>query len=269
MTANTDPSAPAATIAVLGLGEAGREIARNLADAGATIRAYDPRVAAPEGMVACDSEADAAAGADVVLNVNSSHDAETALVNALGGLAPGTVWAELNTSSATAKQHLADVLSTKFGEDTVPFADVAIMSTVPGTGVRTPMLAAGPGAKVFADLVNPLGGNVEVLEEPVGAAATKKLLRSVFYKGMSMAIVEALVAARAAGLEEWLYPHIREQLASFDEATIERIVDGSYRHAARRADEMEAAAGLLNDLGVAPLMAAASQQWLADIAAGL
>ena len=271
MTSNsapTDPARPAtAVIGVLGLGEAGGAFARNLIDAGATVRAYDPNVEAPAGAVACSNEADAASGADVVLNVNSSHDAEVALTHALPGLRPGTVWAELNTSSAKAKQQLAALVADAFpGDDTVLFADVAIMNPVPGTGIRTPMLAAGPGAKGFVDVIGPLGGRIEVLDEPVGAAATKKLLRSVFFKGMSMAVVEALVAARAAGLEDWLYEHIREQLGAFDEGAIERIVDGSYRHARRRADEMEAASDLLTDLGVAPLMAAASQQSLAAIA---
>ncbi|MBO0693205.1 MAG: NAD(P)-dependent oxidoreductase [Acidimicrobiaceae bacterium] len=272
--APTDPSAinparPATpVIGVLGLGEAGGEIARNVLEAGAVVRAYDPNVGAPPGAVACSDEADAASGAEVVLNVNSSHDAEVALTHALPGLRPGMVWAELNTSSAKAKQHLASLVADAFpGDDTVFFADVAIMSPVPGTGVRTPMLAAGPGAKGFVDLIGPLGGRIEVLDEPVGAAATKKLLRSVFFKGMSMAVVEALVAARAAGLEDWLHDHIRDQLAEFDDRAIERIVEGSYRHARRRADEMEAASDLLTDLGVPPLMAGASQRSLAAIAA--
>jgi 3-hydroxyisobutyrate dehydrogenase-like beta-hydroxyacid dehydrogenase len=246
-------------IAVLGQGEAGGEISRDLSAAGATIRAYDPRVAAGPGMVACTSEADAVAGADVVFNINSSHDAEVALRNARAGLGPDTLWAELNTSSAQAKRDLAAQLDDVPG---VTFADVAIMSTVPGTGIRTPMLAAGPGAKTFADLINPLGGNVEVLDEPVGAAATKKLLRSVFFKGMSMAVVEALLAARAAGMEDWLYDHIRQVLADFDTRAIDRIVDGSYRHARRRSDEMAAARDLLADLGVAPRMTGASQEAL-------
>jgi 3-hydroxyisobutyrate dehydrogenase-like beta-hydroxyacid dehydrogenase len=241
------------------LGEAGGEIARDLLAAGAVIRAYDPRVAAASGMVEGTSEADAVAGADVVFNINSSHDAEVALLNARPGLGPDTLWAELNTSSAQAKRHLADLVDEVGG---VTFADVAIMSTVPGTGIRTPMFAAGPGAKAFADIVNPLGGNVEALDEPVGAAATKKLLRSVFFKGMSMAVVEALLAAQAAGMEDWLYDHIRTVLAEFDSRAIERIVDGSYRHAQRRADEMAAARDLLSDLGVAPRMAAASQEAL-------
>jgi 3-hydroxyisobutyrate dehydrogenase-like beta-hydroxyacid dehydrogenase len=53
------PPAPA-VIGVLGLGEAGGEMAHNLLEAGATVRAYDPKVEAPPGAVACSNEADAA-----------------------------------------------------------------------------------------------------------------------------------------------------------------------------------------------------------------
>ncbi|WP_249027282.1 NAD(P)-binding domain-containing protein [Amycolatopsis lexingtonensis] len=64
------------TIAVLGLGEAGSELARDLATAGAVVRAYDPAVAAAAaGVVVTKSEAEAADGADLVLSVNSASAA--------------------------------------------------------------------------------------------------------------------------------------------------------------------------------------------------
>jgi 3-hydroxyisobutyrate dehydrogenase-like beta-hydroxyacid dehydrogenase len=99
-----------------------------------------------------------------------------------------------------------------------------------------------------------------VLDGPAGLAATRKLLRSVYYKGMSASIVEALAAARAAGLEDWLTGHIAEDLAKLDAATLARIVTGTRQHAVRRGHEMAAAAQMLADLGVAPVMATASEQ---------
>ena len=98
-----------------------------------------------------------------------------------------------------------------------------------------------------------------MLDGPPGLAASKKLLRSVFYKGMAASIVEALEAARAAGDEPWLREHIAAELAAADAATVDRITDGTRRHAVRRAAEMAAAADMLTELGVAPLMADASR----------
>ena len=92
-----------------------------------------------------------------------------------------------------------------------------------------------------------------MLAGPAGLAATRKLLRSVFYKGMSASIVEALEAARAAGLEDWLTGHIAEDLAKLDAATLTRIVTGTRQHAVRRGHEMAAAAEMLADLGVEPV----------------
>ncbi len=59
--------APTLVIAVLGLGEAGSAIARDLIQAGVQVRGYDPAVTAADGITGTASEADAARGADLVL----------------------------------------------------------------------------------------------------------------------------------------------------------------------------------------------------------
>jgi 3-hydroxyisobutyrate dehydrogenase-like beta-hydroxyacid dehydrogenase len=248
-------------IAVLGLGEAGSLIARDLAAAGTRVRGYDPAVTAAEPVLDTVSETDAAREAGLVLSVNSAKAAVEAFKAGLPGLLtggrprPGVLWADLNTASPGAKRQLA-----RLAEDAgVPFADVAMMAPVPGRGLRVPMLASGPGAVRYAALLGSLGAAIEVLDGPAGLAASKKLLRSVFYKGMAASIVEALDAARAAGEEQWLREHIAAELAAADAATMDRITDGSRRHAVRRAAEMEAAADMLVELGVPPLMADASR----------
>ena len=129
-------------IAVLGLGEAGSLIARDLVAAGADVRGYDPAGISVDGVQARGSEADAVADVDVVLSVNSSHDAMTALENALPSLSAGTLWADLNTASPGLKEALAD----RAAERDVPVVDVALMSPVPGKGLRTPMLVSGEAA---------------------------------------------------------------------------------------------------------------------------
>jgi 3-hydroxyisobutyrate dehydrogenase-like beta-hydroxyacid dehydrogenase len=248
-------------IAVLGLGEAGSEIAADLVAAGADVRGYDPKVTPPDGVAARDDEADAVRDADLVLSANSSHDALPALVNALPTLRPGTVWADLNTASPQVKQQLADTLA---GRD-VPVVDVALMSPVPGHGLRTPMLVSGDGAARYAEILGRLGAAVTVQPGGPGAAISRKLLRSVFYKGLSAAVVEALAAAEAAGYADWLRDNISAELTAFDEHTIDRLVDGSHRHARRRVDEMAAAVEQLDALGVPARVAAAARDQLTEI----
>jgi 3-hydroxyisobutyrate dehydrogenase-like beta-hydroxyacid dehydrogenase len=248
-------------IAVLGLGEAGSEIARDLVAAGADVCGFDPKGLAVEGVASRSGEAEASADAEVVLSVNSSHDARTALENALPALRPGTLWADLNTASPGLKATLA----ARAGERGVPVVDVALMAPVPGKGLRTPMLVSGEGAARFAELLAPLGARIAVQEGPAGAAISRKLLRSVFYKGLAAAVVEALTAAEAAGCRDWLAEDISTELTGFDERTIDRLVDGTHQHARRRADEMAAATEQLHELGVPARIAPAARDLLAGL----
>ena len=245
----------ALVIAVLGLGEAGSVIARDLAAAGARVRGYDPAVTAADPVIDTASEAEAACGAQLVLSVNSAKAAVGAFQAGRPGLRQDALWADLNTASPGTKRQLAE-MATKAG---VPFADVAMMAPVPGRGLRVPMLASGPAAARYAAILAPLGADIETLDGPAGLAASRKLLRSVFYKGMAASVVEALDAARAVNDEEWLRAHIAAELAAADTASLERITDGTRKHAIRRTAEMQAAADMLTELGVPPLMASASR----------
>jgi 3-hydroxyisobutyrate dehydrogenase-like beta-hydroxyacid dehydrogenase len=250
--------------AVLGLGEAGSEISRDLAAAGADVRGYDPKAIVVEGVQPRGSEAEAVADADVVLSLNSSHDAMTALENALPSLSAGTLWADLNTASPGLKRALAERAA---GRDVV-VVDVALMSTVPGKGLRTPMMVSGEAAGRYVELLAGVGADVTVQPGPVGTAISRKLLRSVFYKGLAAAVVEALRGADAAGCADWLRGNIAAELAGFDERSIDRLIDGTHAHARRRADEMAAATEQLEELGVPARVAAAARDLLAELRDG-
>ncbi len=258
----TGPDAPLVTVAVLGLGEAGGRIAADLVAAGARVRGFDPAVPAPPGVAAAASDADACRGAGLVLSLTTAAESEEALRLALPGLEPGACYADPNTASAGQKQRLAAAA----GAAGVPFADVAIMAPILARGLGTPMVASGPAAAEVVAILRGFGGPAEVLAGPPGVAATRKLLRSVFYKGMAAAVVEALRAAEAAGQADWLRGHIAAELAAADEAMAARLEEGSYQHAARRVHEMAAAAELVEELGVVPRVTRASQEQLAELA---
>ena len=168
------------------------------------------------------------------------------------------VYADCNTSSPALKRALATSVPASF-------ADVALVGTVPTLGLRTPALVSGAGAERFAELFRPLGMPVDVVGSAAGDAAGLKLLRSVFMKGLAAAAIESVEAARAAGAEEW----VRADIASvIGEPLLERLLTGSRAHAARRVDEMRAAADYLEELGVRPRVAAAASEWLAELRDG-
>jgi 3-hydroxyisobutyrate dehydrogenase-like beta-hydroxyacid dehydrogenase len=249
------------TIAILGLGEAGSHFAAGLIRAGAAVQGYDPRVAATADVVSTADAAEACRGAQLVLSLNSSFDALDALAQGLPGCGPGVIWADMNTAAPALKTAVASSAG-----PSVRVVDVAIMAPVPPRGFATPLTASGPHADVFAAVMRPLGADVTIVDGPIGAAATRKLLRSVFYKGLAAAVTEALAGAYAVGLDEWLLDNIADELTRFDESTVDRLIAGSRQHAVRREHEMDAAAQLLDSLGVPARVSRASRDWLRDLA---
>jgi 3-hydroxyisobutyrate dehydrogenase-like beta-hydroxyacid dehydrogenase len=240
---------------VFGLGEAGAAIAAGLAAGGAEVTAYDPApVVEPAGVARAADPRLAVRGADAVLAITAAADARRALDQALGAIPAGSLYADLSTASPGCKRELADVAAAA----RLPFADVALMGTVPDKGVRTPALAAGTGAEGFAAVMAPLGMPVEVVGPDAGAAATRKLLRSVVLKGFAALLVECLRAATEAGLAEETWGNLVDQFAEADAAFLRRLVDGTGAHAVRRLHEMEAVEALLAELGVDAAMTRAT-----------
>jgi len=189
--------------------------------------------------------------ADVVLSLVTAAAARSAVDAARPALKDGAVYADLNTAAPSLKRELAS----RVGR----FADVALLGPVPARGLETPTLASGSGAAAFAELLTPLGMPVDVVSATPGDAAALKLLRSVFMKGVAAAAVESMEAAESAGHAEWLRAQLAEVIG---EPLLDRFLTGSSAHAARRAEEMDAAAELLRELGVEPRMADAAAQLL-------
>jgi 3-hydroxyisobutyrate dehydrogenase-like beta-hydroxyacid dehydrogenase len=247
---------------MVGLGEAGSAIAIDLLAAGASVRGWDPVAAVPKGVEPASDAADAASGTDIVISANSAAAALDAARSVATALQEGQVFADLNTAAPALKRELAALV----GGAGALFADVALIGPVPGNGLRTRALVSGDGAGTFAATMGPLGMPVTDVGAEPGAAAARKLARSVFAKGLAAAIGESLAAAEQLGFEDWLYADLERTLEDADSTLLQRLIDGSRLHAARRVDEMAAAAGMLEEVGVEPRIASASEAWLRSLA---
>lgn len=245
-------------VAVLGLGEAGTAIAADLLAAGARVSGWDP-AGDPglEGLRFAAGNAAAVADASVVLSVNWASVAVEVGAEVAGALAPEAVFADLNTAAPERKRQVAAEVERAGAR----FVDVALLSPVPGRGLATPAFASGSGAEALVAALAPLGAEVEVLGPAAGEAAERKLLRSVFVKGMAIAALESIEAARAAGREEWLREHLAATIEGADAAFLERLVAGSRPHAKRRGEEMAAAAEMLASLGTPSPISRAAGEW--------
>ncbi len=249
-------------VAMIGLGEAGSAIAIDLAAAGASVRGWDPVARAPDGVESATDAAEAVAGVDLVISANSATVALEVARSAAPALGEGQVFADLNTAAPALKRELSQAI----GPTGALFADVALIGPVPGNGLRTRALVSGDGAESFAETLEPLGMPVTAVGTEPGAAAARKLARSVFAKGLAAAIGESLAAAEQLGFEEWLYADLERTLEDADGALLQRLIEGSRIHAERRVEEMAAAAEMLEEVGVEPRIASASEAWLRSLA---
>src|SRR6266542_2764017 len=214
-------------VAILGLGEAGSRYAADLAAAGWQVSGYDPApVDTPPGVLRAVSAAAAAAGSDLVIGLTGTAAAAAAAAAVAADMPRGGCYADFNSASAAQKRQVEMALAGAF---------------------------------------RALGAPVDVLAAPVGAAADRKLLRSVFMKGLAAAVLEAVAAARAAGCEPWLPDQIAAELGPGGHGLVDRLIAGSARHAARRIPEVEASRAYLQDLGVPTPVCDATLRWLGTL----
>ena len=247
-------------IAILGIGEAGGTLARDLITAGIRVRGWDPEPRnIPDGLNFASSNLDAVSGADIILSVNWARVAVDVATEVAPVLKPDQLYADLNTAAPQLKRDIAPIVE-KTG---ALFVDAALMDPVPPKGLGTQVYASGSGAEIFAEKMIPLGMPVTYLDHEAGNAATHKLVRSIMYKGVAAVIIECLEAAEALNMTEYARSQMLKII--YDEPMIDRFVSGSIKHAKRRVEEMEAVVEMLNSIGVSSFTSQASIKRLKEI----
>ena len=230
-------------IAVLGLGEAGSCFANDLAEMGMEVIGFDPnpiRRLHP-AITLAPSNFEASRDADIIFSVNLSSESENIAKEIAPVLKPHQFFCEMNTSSPEKKKAIATILKLSG----VKMIDLAIMAPVPPKGIKTPFLAAGEYSAEFIEKVNPLNLTISGLENSqIGDAATRKLLRSIVYKGIAAVICEAVEAGENFEMQSYIREQISSVIGGNDEL-INRFVEGSKTHALRRMHEMEAVVEML------------------------
>lgn len=247
-------------IAILGIGEVGSTLATDLLTANVQVSGWDPKPRnIPDGLRFADSNPDAITNADLILSTNLAAVAVDVAKEVRPNLKLGQIYADMNTSSPSIKQAIDHVLA----ESPALFADVAIMAPIAPERICTPLIASGKGASRFYELFSQFGAPITVLAEPAGQAATLKLIRSIFYKGLAAVVMETLEAAEQLNVVDYA----REQMLTIlkDEPMIDRFVNGSRKHARRRLHEMDAVIELLQSINVEAHSSIAARQRLNDL----
>lgn len=239
-------------IAILGLGEAGSHFANDLVRLGVKIIGYDPNPLRKldASIQLNSSNAEAVKDADIIFSANLSSVSVEIAEELTGVLKPNQFFCEMNTSGPEKKKKIAEILK----PSGVKIIDLAIMAPVPPKGIFTPLLASGEYAAEFLEKIKPLNLDLKIIgNSQIGDAATRKLLRSIVYKGIAAVVCEAMEAGEVFGMEAYIRGQISSLIGGNDEL-IDRFVEGSRTHAVRRMHEMEAVIEMLETKGIEPIV---------------
>lgn len=260
---------------MLGSGELGLGLVRHVGQHGLVLRVWSRPRGTPHDIEAWECAvrgaggapqpdlAQALAGAGLVLSCVPAHAAVEIARAARPQLRPGVIYAELSSSSPEVKLECAAIVASAGAR----YADGAVLGAVVASGGAVPILASGSGASAFAATAAAMGLDITVLDGPPGAAARVKLLRSVYMKGRDALVAEMMEAAERHGLAQQV---ARTIIGPGEEVPFpqlaERVLASVSRHAARRADELGAAAELLRASGVEPAATEGAQRRLRLVA---
>jgi 3-hydroxyisobutyrate dehydrogenase len=226
------------TVAVLGTGTIGEPVARNLTGAGFDVRVWnrtrnkaDPLAQA--GATVCDSPAEAARGAELVLTVLADADATAETVEEVEFDADA-VWVQSATVGVDGAERLAELAQ----EKGVAFVDAPVLGTrKPAEEGKLVILASGPDDALdrCEPLFDAIGGQTRRLG-PVPTGSKLKMVTNLWLLAVTEGAAEAIALAEGLGLDP------REFLATMEgsqidtpylhlkgEAILDRKLDPSFK----------------------------------------
>jgi 3-hydroxyisobutyrate dehydrogenase len=193
------------TIAVLGTGAMGAPMARNLAAAGFTVRAWNRTREKAEplgsaGITVADSPATAAAGVDVLITMLFDLAAVREVAHeALAVLPAGALWLQMSTVGVAGTRELAALAETHG----VAFVDAPVLGTkAPAENGTLVVLASGDPAvrERCATVFDAIGSRTLWVEDGAGASGLKLVVNS-WVATLIEGIAEAVALAEASGLD--------------------------------------------------------------------
>ncbi|SPF79569.1 DUF1932 domain-containing protein [Pseudoprimorskyibacter insulae] len=258
-------------IGFIGFGEAGQAFLSGLREenAGLTVGAYDiktdddatkaAKLADYAGhdvqALTCAAEA---ASAQIVFCTVTADQAELAAQAAAASVLNGGLFLDCNSCAPGAKRRSATVIEAAGGR----YVDAAVMAPVHPALHKTPFLLSGPHADVAAETLTALGMVTTIADDQIGTASTRKMLRSVIMKGLEALVLESVLAARKAGVEDDVLASLDATYPGFDwPAKAAYMMERVTTHGKRRAAEMREVARTVEDLGFDPRMSRAIVDW--------
>lgn len=151
----------------------------------------------------------------------------------------GAVYIDLNSASPARKAEVKEALGPG-----IKMVDGAVIGSVMQFGAKVHLLLSGEYARDAAEAIKTIGTDAEVIDGEIGDASQRKLLRSVFMRGLGALVTESMRAGEVAGDVEWMRKQIAAELTA-GESILDRLYDGTKLHAVRRAHELQDSLGQL------------------------
>jgi len=257
-------------IAIVGFGEVGTIFGRDLVQEGVTVTTYDILLDAPAarpamlerahaaGVAACDTLGEAIRDADLVISAVTASSSRDVAQDAAPALRPGQFFLDVNSVSPETKRGNARAVEAS-GAD---YVEAAVMAPVPPQRLAVPMLLGGRRAAALEPALASFGMKVTVAADTVGTASAIKMCRSIMIKGIEALVVESMLAARRFGAEDAVLASLDRTFPSmgWTAQLPDYLVSRVAEHGRRRAAEMREVALTLEDVGLPPIMAAATAQ---------
>jgi 3-hydroxyisobutyrate dehydrogenase-like beta-hydroxyacid dehydrogenase len=257
----------------IGFGEAATAFAKGWAGADLhRIMAWDIKMASKDrsvvarksadydkaGVTGATSLAEALEGSGIVFSLVTADQAHLAAAEAAPHIQDQALFLDCNSCAPGSKQKSADLIEAAGGR----YVDVAIMAPVYPALHKTPLLVSGPHARAALSATQQLGMIAQEAAGEVGKASSIKMIRSIMVKGMEALVLETVLSARNAGVEDEVIASLDKSWPTFNWAEraaymMERVTT----HGIRRAAEMREVALTVDDLGLDGEMSRATVDW--------
>ena len=270
----TNSGKPVQKLSIIGFGEAGQTLSRCWREQcpDLEILVYDIKtddkdhsIAATKwkeysdiGVTGCDSLAKAIGLSSTVFSFVTADQAYEAAKGAAEVMAENTLYFDCNSCAPSSKRAAAKAIE-KAGKR---YVDTAVMAPVNPDPLTTPFLICGPHSKDALQLLSILGLNSKIVPGDIGRASSIKMMRSLMIKGLEALVLESLLAARKAGVEEEVIASLDASFPGLDwKAHSAYCIERSTAHGIRRAAEVAEVAKTIDDLGLENNMSLAIVKW--------
>ena len=214
------------------------------------------------GVIRCSSYEEMAALCDTIFCMTPNTAAVPTARAMAPFLKPGQLYADLSSAAPKLMEEAAEIIE-KSG---ALFADAAMLDGLPKFRNKVNIVVSGTGADEFLKRTAAFLPNVEKVGEKPGEASAIKMLRSLYTKAHLAIAFDMIEGAAAYGVEDYVMQSLAETMNGKDFITgMNGRISGGIIHAARRADELEMAAGMLEDAGLDPGLTLAAAEKLRDI----